>query len=358
MKRILCLVDSLASGGAERQLTGLAVLLKRRGYEVEVWYYVKNEFYLPYLKENNVSSRFLADATNPRTRIFAIRKHIKEFKPNTIISYTESHSMITCLLKLLGAKFQLMVSERCSVQRTNRREKIKFFTYRWSDVVIPNSYAQKQFIDEHFPNLSSKVRVITNFVDTEKFSPSDVIMPKGNETKMICVGRVAKQKNILSFINAIGRVIRDGYYLKVDWYGHSFGDNYMEECLAKIKENNLEKIFVFNPPHPSIQDKYRESDLFCLPSLFEGFPNVLCEAMSCGLPVLCSNVCDQPNIVDDTKNGYLFDPLKIDDMVNAIERFLDLPQEEKVIMGNRSREIAIDMFAEDSFVEKYIELIR
>ena len=53
-KHILCLLESLGSGGAERQLTGLAVMLKQQGYEVEVWYYVKNEFYLPYLQENRL----------------------------------------------------------------------------------------------------------------------------------------------------------------------------------------------------------------------------------------------------------------------------------------------------------------
>ena len=72
MKRILCLIESLGSGGAERQLTGLAVMLKQHGYQVEVWYYVQKEFYVSYLLENGVVARFLIDAGNPYTRLFSI----------------------------------------------------------------------------------------------------------------------------------------------------------------------------------------------------------------------------------------------------------------------------------------------
>ena len=88
MKRILCLIENLGSGGAERQLTGLAVMLKQQGYEVEVWYYVKNEFYLPYLQDNGVEGRYLHKASNPQKRFFVLRKEIKAYNPDTIISYS------------------------------------------------------------------------------------------------------------------------------------------------------------------------------------------------------------------------------------------------------------------------------
>ncbi len=101
MKRILCLIESLGSGGAERQLTGLAVMLKQRGYEVEVWYYIKQEFYLPFLKENGVCVRYLSDAAKSWKRFFVLRKHIKAFKPDTIISYSASPSMIACSFNVL-----------------------------------------------------------------------------------------------------------------------------------------------------------------------------------------------------------------------------------------------------------------
>ena len=102
MKRILCLIENLGSGGAERQLTGLAVMLKQQGHQVEVCYYINKEFYLSYLQTNGVKGFFLAEASNPKKRFTALRKHIKDVKPDTIISYSTSPSMIACLLKFFG----------------------------------------------------------------------------------------------------------------------------------------------------------------------------------------------------------------------------------------------------------------
>lgn len=358
MSRILCFIENLGSGGAERQLTGLAVMLKQQGHQVEVCYYVKKEFYLPYLQENGVDGCFVSAATNPRKRFFALHKYIKDFKPDTIISYSASPSMIACLLKLFGAKFNLIVSERNTTQQIDRSVKLRFSLFRWANHIVPNSQSQADFINKHFPNLSSKVKVITNFVDTEKFSPTTEALPEHEETRMVCVGRLMPQKNITRFIESISEVVNDGYEIHVDWFGQDLKDAYSEECHAAISNNHLEDVFVFHAPSSGIQDEYRCADVFCLPSLYEGFPNVLCEAMSCGKPVLCSRVCDNPNIVDEGENGLLFNPLAVKDMVSTIKHFIDLPAEKTAKMGKKSREIAVGLFSKDRFIANYCEIIK
>lgn len=357
MKRILCLIENLGSGGAERQLTGLAVVLKQQGHQVEVCYYVKKEFYLAYLQENGVVGCFLSEASKPQKRFFALRKHIKNFKPDTVISYSVSPSMIICLFKLFGARFNLIVSERNTTQQLNIREKLRFFLYRWSDRIVPNSQSQADFINKHFPNLSNKVNVITNFVDTDKFSPSDVTLPEHKQSKMVCVGRLMPQKNIPRFIEAINKVVNDGYKIHVDWFGQDLEDAYSEECHAAIGKNHLESVFVFHEPSSSIQDEYRRADVFCLPSLYEGFPNVLCEAMSCGKPVLCSRVCDNPNIVKEGENGLLFNPHDSVDMAKVIEQYLCFSQTKQQDMARKSREIAISLFSKNNFINHYLDII-
>ena len=332
-------------------------MLRQQGYQAQVCYYVKKEFYLPYLQENGVESCFLAEATNPKKRFFALRKHIKTFTPDAIISYSASPSLITCVLKLLGAKFNLIVSERNTTQQIGKMEKLRFFLYRWANHIVPNSHSQAAFINKHFPNLYDKVKVITNFVDTEKFSPSVEAMPEHEETRMVCVGRLMSQKNIPRFIEAIAKVVNDGYKIHVDWFGQDLKDAYSEECHKAVKEHHLECSFVFHAPSSSIQDEYRRADVFCLPSLYEGFPNVLCEAMSCGKPVLCSRVCDNPTIVKEGKNGWVFDPLNVEEMAFTVEHYIDLSVDKKTIMGIESRSIAMDLFSKDSFIQKYTGLL-
>lgn len=357
MKKILCFIESLGSGGAERQLTGLAVMLKEQGYEIEVVYYCKKEFYLPFLEENGVKGVFLSSAVSKSRRVFSIRKYIKEYNPDTIISYSASSCMILCSLKLLGGKFKLIVSERNTTQKNTLREKIRFFLYKWADVIVPNSNAQGRFIKENYPNLEKKIQVITNFVDTDKFSPSNEEIPTHDTTNIICVGRLMPQKNIIRFIESISRVVNDGYKIHIDWFGQNLGDNYSEEVKLKIEENNLSSFFEFHPASSCIEKKYQKSDVFCLPSIYEGFPNVLCEAMSCGKPVLCSRVCDNPTIVSEEKNGLMFNPLDADNMAEVIEKYINLSEEKKKDMAITSRKIAVDMFSKKSFINKYISII-
>lgn len=351
------MIESLGSGGAERQLTGLATMLKRKGYVLEVCYYIQLEFYLPLLSENGVSTCYIPGAANKISRVFAICKHIHQVNPDVIISYSSSTSMISCVLKLIGGKYRLIVSERNTTQQLSFRDKIRFSLYRWADVIVPNSFSQGKFIDNNFPNLSSKINVVTNFVDTDLFKPSGAMIAPHFPTRMICVGRLSPQKNLLWFIEAVAYVVEKGYDLHVDWFGQDFGDNYSKMIYETITKFQLENIFCIHSPIPTIQEEYCKADLFCLPSFYEGFPNVLCEAMSCGLPVLCSKVCDNPQIVCEDENGYLFDPHSIDDMASTMIHFLALTQEEKVAMGRRSRELALEMFSEISFVRKYIELL-
>ncbi len=357
MKRILCLIESLGSGGAERQLSGLAVMLKQRGYEVEVWYYIKQEFYLPFLKENGVCGRYLSDAAKPWKRYFVLRKHIKTFKPEAIISYSASPSMIACLLKCLGLAFHLIVSERSTTQTITNRVKLRFFLYRWASHIVPNSSSQEAFIKQQFPKLKDKVSVIHNYVDTGLFTPLADELPLADETKIICVGRLVLPKNIPNFILAIAKVINKGYKVKVDWFGQDLYDDYSSECYKTLKEQSISNVFTFHEPSAFIQEEYTKADVFCLPSIYEGFPNVLCEAMSCGLPVLCSDVCDNPNIIQDGENGLLFDPYSVEDIADTIIRFINLDIDTKKTMGQKSRQIALSCFSPDSFVNKYIDIL-
>ena len=120
---------------------------------------------------------------------------------------------------------------------------------------------------------------------------------------------------------------------------------------------SLERYFEFKSATKSIINEYQSADIFCLPSLFEGFPNVLCEAMSCGLPVICSDVCDNAQIAVNGKSGYLFDPINADNIADAIEKILSQSDVELSKIGIYNRNRAIDCFSEEKFVNKYIDII-
>ncbi len=358
MKNILCFIDSLNSGGAQRQFVGLAAALKNAGYSVKVITYHNLEFYLPLLMENNIDYECVVKAKNKITRLFYINKAIKAYDPDLVISYLDMPSMIACICRMLQfGKWKLIVSERNTTQAMNSHERIKFGLYRKADFIVPNSYSQEKFIKTNFSNLSNKVHTITNFVDTDKFCPPPECGIINEIKKIVSVGRITSQKNILNFIEAVNHVRDLGLTFKVDWYGGATVSDYKMECDKLIEKYHLVEYFEFHPATSNIATIYQTSDIFCLPSIYEGFPNVLCEGMSCGLPVLCSAVCDNPNIVEDGENGFLFDPHNVKDMANKIVKILSLTETRLIAMGEKSREIALRSFSTENFAEKYIKLI-
>ena len=97
--------------------------------------------------------------------------------------------------------------------------------------------------------------------------------------------------------------------------------------------------------------------MMCLPSLHEGFSNSISEYICCGRPVICSDVSDNSVMVHDGENGFLFDPLNVESIMEAFVRYFDISFEQRDKMGVRSREIAESLFDKDKFIESYIKLI-
>ena len=356
MHKIICLIESLGSGGAERQMSGLAVLLKRQGYDVEVWTYYPNDFYLPTLQDADVKYRYIAQAQARNKRILVLRRELMQANPDTVIAYLDQACIVACIIKMLGAKFKLIVSERNTTQKIAFRERLKFFFYRFADYVVPNSHTQTDFIAKHFPSLRNKLQCITNFVDTDKFCPPEVMIAN-DPIQILTVARIMPQKNIINYIKAVRMAVDKGCKFRVDWYGQATDAEYYKLCMQTVRDNNLEDIFHFHEPERDIVKYYQRADVFCLPSIYEGYPNVICEAMCCGLPILCSNVCDNPRIVEQGVNGYMFEPLDVVQIAEIIKRYFDSSQNDKLRMGDRSRKIAIELFSSDVFVAKYKGLV-
>lgn len=355
MKKIICLIESLGSGGAERQITGLAILLKEQGYEVEVWYYAPRHFYCKDLEKGNVKFRHISEAENKYKRLGIIRKELLKAKPDTVITYLNTPSIIGCISKITGGKFNLIVSERNTTQNLGITDRIKFFLYRFADHIVPNSFSQGEFIERHYPNLKNKIKCITNFVDTNKFSPNLNKEPN-TKTRILTVARIMPQKNVIKYIQAIKKVAETGYNFEVCWFGNYISDEYFNKCKQTITELGIEDIFKFYPATTNIIEEYHKSDIFCLPSIYEGFPNVVCEAMCCGLPIVCSNICDNPNIVTHN-NGFLFNPENIESMANTIIEAINTTNEQRDLISRSCRERSIELFSKHKFVKAYTKLL-
>ncbi len=356
MKKILLFIEGLGSGGAERQLSGLAVLLKERGYDVTVLYYADKHFYTSYLQDNDVIYDYKAELLNKYLRPLRLAKYIKRYKPDLVISYLQSCNMAVCIARMF-VSFHLIVSERNTNQGVRKKDKILFNLYRLANHVVPNSHAQANFISTNFSFLEKKIIVITNFVDTDFFRPC-YEKQKNEVLRVLTVARITKQKNCLAYLDAIKQIKeKSSIPFHAYWFGNGYNNGYEKSVRQRIIDNNIGDVFEFHPASTEIVKEYQSADIFCLPSLYEGYPNTICEAMSCGLPISCGRVCDNPRIVKDGENGFLFNPTSIDDISAAILMIINLANEQRTEMSEKNRARAVNLFSRETFVNNYIDVI-
>lgn len=356
MKKIVLFTDCLGAGGAQRQLVGLAIMLKEKDYNVTVATYHNMDFYKKQLDDAGVRNLVIPNGSNKKTRIWAVRTFLKKERPDWVVSYQETPSLLACIAKVTGCKFRLIVSERNTTQAVGMNERVRFFLYRWADAIVPNSYAQENYLTSHYPWMQKKLKTITNFVDLDYFS--FIERKKRKVPEIVIAATIWSSKNTLGFIEAVKKLVDRNSRFHVSWYGKSNIDmDYYNESLQKIQEYGIQDYIELKDKTKQIKNVYHNADLFCLPSFYEGTPNVICEAISTGLPVACSDVCDNYIYVKPGCNGVLFDPNNPNDMANKISQLLYISSLEFEKYQKNSRQIALGKLSKDVFVDAYVKII-
>lgn len=354
-KRIMMVIDLLNSGGAQRQFVGLAKLLKHKGYEVRVLYYENYTFYKIYLDEDGIENIMLSSSSNKLLHYPSIYRGLKRqicfFRPDVVISYLRFPNIMCCLAHRKNKRFKLIVSERNTTQYLSVLERLKFWSYRWADVIISNSYSQDDFVRSHYPEYGGKSSVITNFVDTDIFVPASHKAESNHPPLILCIGRIMKQKNVIRFLNVVKILKTQGLQFKVCWYGDD-STAYAAECKRHLMDIGIDDCFSFAGRTLSVVQLYQQADIFCLPSEYEGFPNVLCEAMSCGCASVVSDVCDNKAILGGNTDC-LFDPFDESDMVHKLSLMIKKSVSERNTIGRILRARAIRLFSAKRFIQDY-----
>lgn len=354
--RINLLIDCLGAGGAQRQLVGLAIMLKEKGNEVKVATYYDIDFYKKQLDEAGVSNELIPSADNAKKRIVAVRDFFKKESPDWVIAYLETPSLVACAAKLLGCNYKLIVSERNTTQHVGMNERVRFLLYHWADVIVPNSYAQEKWLIEHHSWMKPKLQTITNFVDTNKFVPVEHM--RRDIPEILVAASIWASKNTLGLIEAISIIKEKKIKCHFSWYGKSESNiDYYNQCEQLIDKLGVSDYIDLLPKTKEIHVKYQEADYFCLPSFYEGTPNVLCEAISCGLPVMVSDVCDNPMYARPDINGVLFDPNNPKEMADKIASLLGQNEDQYNTCRINSRKIAEEKLSQNVFIEKYLKLL-
>ncbi len=353
--KLLFVTENLGSGGAERQLTGLASMLSRDGHECTVVTWVDKNFHAHTLAENGVA-HILLHPTGRFDRILKLASVYKKSKPNAVIAFLPMANE-TALLSSLLCPVKVVVSERSFTTDWSLRRKLTNILYRRAFRIVANSFNEAHNLKVHMPSLSNKILAIPNYVDCNMFCPRENHRRKGDIMQLVGVGRVIPSKNILRLLEALASFQNAGYKFHFRWYGDTYDKEYYRQVNEVISKLELSDCFFLMGECHDMPAAYAEADAFIMPSLHEGYPNVLVEAMASGLPVAVSAVCEHPYIVKDEINGFLFDPTNTQDMVSAIKKILTLTSTQRAMKGHRNREKVLNNNSLESFKQQYLAIL-
>lgn len=358
--KILCFIDSLGTGGAQRQMVELAKGFKEKGHEVSFLTYHSINFFKPELDKHNIAVKTIVEH-NYLKRLFKIRRAIRDQHPDAVLSFLEAANFMATLAGLPTKKWKLVVGERNA--KPDIHKNIKKIIYRFfhlfSDYVVANSNSNLESVLIANPILSKKqTKVIYNIVDFKRFEKSNSFFSTG-KVKIVIAASYFQKKNLDGLINAISLLPKDSLdNFKVDWYGSiSENNSFYIKQLNKIKELGLDRVIVLNDKTTEIKQKYQEADFVGLFSHYEGFPNTICEAMAMGKPVIVSKVSDVPLFIKEDVNGFLCDSQNPETIKEAIIKAIQSTAEQREKMGKNNYITAREVFNRGAIVEAYLKLL-
>jgi glycosyltransferase involved in cell wall biosynthesis len=362
---ILCVIDDLTAGGAQRQLVNLALGLKSFGHDVSFLTYHKRTFYEQILNEAGINL-ILIEEPNALKRLLKFRRFIRNSKYTSIISYLGVPSFLASFAAFPRKKFNLIVGERSSnpeIKKSIKSKLIRLFYFK-SDFIVANSFSNIELVKSILPWISeNKFKVIYNGLNLNKFNSNPDFRFHSNPRFTILIpASYRKLKNLLGLIEAVQLLNKnDQDKLLIQWFGDKSPkgnhDSILETAIALIEQYTLQDVFQLNDATHDVAEKMKLADAVGLFSFFEGLPNAICEGMACGKPIIATKVSDVPLLIEDGVNGFICEANQPETISNSIKKLLSLNTQQLSSMGFLNRNKAEKLFDEITINRTYEELL-
>lgn len=352
MKKILFVIGTLSSGGAERVVSVLAEELSRKGYDIGITtvYNNKNDYISnKNIKLISIKHRFRNRVFRALEIIIGLRNIIRREKSDIIISFVWQVNIYTILSNLFMKK-KLIVSERNDPYHDPQNRylaRIRDFLYRFCNgFVFQTKNARMYFA----ARIQKKSVIISN--------PIKIDLPfwneKESEKTIITACRLTKQKNLPLLFEAFKNLLNEfpDYQLKI------FGNGELHEQLSeKISAMDLSKKIQLVGFSNNIHNEMASASLFVMSSDYEGVSNSMLEALAIGVPVIST---DSPTggarmFIKSGKNGILTEVGNCNELTMAIKHILS-DKKHAIRISYEARKIR-EKLAPQKIAEKWIEYI-
>lgn len=347
-------------------MVNLACGLKARGYDVEMFvYFPEADFFRSLIIKSAIPVYEIKKGRGFSFKVlWCLIRLFRTGRYDGVISFLATPNIYCELAKLTNLKTLLVVGERSSNAADGSvfGSIVRRLLHIVSNYVVANSESHGIWL-RRFPWLRKKTYTIYNGYEFPTLPEHDFGCNTG-KYRYLVIGRVHPDKNGLSLIKALILFrTRFGRCPVVSWVGRRESDSvsqfYIAEMEALLAQHpEISANWQWLGERSDVPDLLATHDALIHPSLYEGLPNVVCEAFIAGCPVIASNVCDHPLLVEDGVRGFLFEPMSPDSICTAIVRFEALSQSDRAKMRLNVRKYAVDRLSIDRMVSAYETLLR
>lgn len=203
--------------------------------------------------------------------------------------------------------------------------------------IVANELVQMFGADER------RIEIVHNWIDLSGYSLNGTAHHRNGdcaESQIIFVGWLHSVKGLEYLIRAVKLLADDGLQFRLIICGNGA---LLDELKSLACELNVDHLIRFEGwvPNARIGELLGQSDIFVLPSLSEGMPNALLQAMACELPVVATNVSSIPALVHDGENGFLAPPKDPEALYRGLKQLILNPDQRRA-MGKRNRRRIIE----------------
>lgn len=286
------------------------------------------------------------------------KKIIKKHNPDAILSYTVKPNIYGTIA---ARKFNIPIIANVTglgiaIMNKGLTQNVLKTMYKYSFKSVYKVFFQNEGNKNYFINNICKLNnyevLPGSGVNLQKF-PFEEYPKENNTLHFLYVGKMMKDKGIDYLLEAIEQIKTKNKNCTFTLVGR-FEENYKEKINASVKSG----LIIYKPETENVQELYKNCHAIIHPTFHEGMSNILQEAASTGRPLLASNIHGCKEIIDENKNGFLFEPKNSKSIVDAVEKFIKLPYSNKIAMGSYSRKKVEKEFDRNIVIEKYLKTIK
>lgn len=332
-----------------------------RGHEV----FISSPYdvYIPLLKKlgcKYIETKLDRRGTNPIVDLKLLVSYIKimkQIKPNIVLSYTIKPNVyggIACRISKVPY-LPNITGLGTSIEYAGLMRKITLCLYKIAlknakCIFFQNEPNRQFFIDKKIIKSRSKV-VPGSGVNLDQYKYVEYPSDEKN-IRFLFIGRIMKAKGIDELLEAAKQVKEINK--NVEFHIVGFCE---EEYSEKLSALNDSGIICYHGRQDDVHKFINDSHAIILPSYHEGISNVLLESAASGRPILASNVTGCKETFDEGVSGIGFEVKSVEALINAIQKFIDLPYEKKKQMGIAGRKKMEQEFDRSIVINAYIEQI-